>query len=1157
MKKMKELKKFTSAFLAAAMIAGMLPADAALAVSGSQVAADGTYTKTAHVAQTAADDEDGWTEYDVKVSLEVKDGVFSDITVTPQNGYEDQSKSYFAKAYNKSKGFQTLLKGKEATEDTINGWDAVSTATRTSNAIKSAALDAIHEASEKTAGSAEPEETEDEKTEPVYVLMNIPYADFYEADVNNDVAVDAFSSATLNKTRTASLAGGSYHVDANGSDITGITFPVKVGEDVDLSKYKKVTDEDSVEITVTNRGTTATTTYSGKDALFENESYAYYVLSGEPSLYKEASVNEDGSLRFGEVKGEAQTLSDVEVDLLTETSYGDYQLDLDGLDTTINAASDQVYGVIVSTKEGNDYGMRHLENIWRVSELAWCTGFTSDVHGCPASSAHYKQMMGQHINEITYYTSKGIYKIPVDNLYVPVKFDGSVKVESVDVSEGAAAVTVTGMPDDYDAKYTVDGLAGAVVKDGTLTFSKDAEEGRYTLTVIDQNGKYASLSTTFILTTSTMPAAYSGDDTAPALKAAEGISEEAFNKYLRNISAVEVNGKSYAATGRGAVVIVKDDGTIDTGAQDGSIFGESGAYEITVSATGYHDLTFTYTKAEAAEPDYYYVYAGLTWAEYWAAEDVYAAGSAASSDEKDAKGELDKGAFDAVSRATTNHGLHRGSFQAMTVIYDTEGKSYEISRWSEDGKTIILTDGSQIDFSKGTITKSDGTEAVMAYYEVEGIKYVPVKVAAADYEAFCKAYDVVADGGTLAGGYGEQQLKAYTAEAKVTEKTNGLKSAVRNEDGTFSFTARTTGNDSGLAGAELAEASDITVTVKEANGSYGEFLRVDLTGDGYGALGAKMQAVKWTYYGDDSSCTNALASYGTKFAADNWMHKSMGIQLGLTDSLRCSLPEGTDGTGYWTLTVYALGYKDYTVSFQATAENIVQESEETIDTTALEAAVKKAGELKEDDYTPESWANMLTELQEAKEELASVHTQATVDEAAAHLNAAIEALVKVEAPTEEPTEAPTEAPAEEPTEEPTETPAEEPTETSTEEPTKVPAEETTEAAAEETTEAAAEESTEASTEESTEASEVSSEQGNEGSGISTGTGSGISAGTGAGASGTTQSGSTQGTGSQNVSQTESAVKTGDTFAVYLWLAVLALSLCGGGCLVIFRRRRDV
>ena len=34
-----------------------------------------------------------------------------------------------------------------------------------------------------------------------YVLMNIPYDQFYKADVNNDVKVDAFTSATKNKVK--------------------------------------------------------------------------------------------------------------------------------------------------------------------------------------------------------------------------------------------------------------------------------------------------------------------------------------------------------------------------------------------------------------------------------------------------------------------------------------------------------------------------------------------------------------------------------------------------------------------------------------------------------------------------------------------------------------------------------------------------------------------------------------------------------------------------------------------------------------------------------------------------------------------------------------------------------------------------------------------
>ena len=93
---------------------------------------------------------------------------------------------------------------------------------------------------------------------------------------------------------------------------------------------------------------------------------------------------------------------------------------------------------------------------------------------------------------------------------------------------------------------------------------------------------------------------------------------------------------------------------------------------------------------------YTYLYAALTWDEYWASETVYAAGNAAASAQLDSHEEQDLGAFDAVSRATVNHGLHRGSFQSTAVIYAKDGSSYTVSHWSEDGKTIYLADGTTV-----------------------------------------------------------------------------------------------------------------------------------------------------------------------------------------------------------------------------------------------------------------------------------------------------------------------------------------------------------------------------------------------------------------------------------------------------------------------------
>lgn len=400
-------------------------------------------------------------------------------------------------------------------------------------------------------------------------------------------------------------------------------------------------------------------------------------------------------------------------------------------------------------------------------------------------------------------------------------------------------------------------------------------------------------------------------------------------------------------------------------------------------------------ESKPAEEKYVYCYAGLTWAEYWAAEGVQAAGSTVSSSEKDSHNESDKGAFDTVTRATANHGLHRGSFQCNAIVETEEGTTLNLSYWKtgENNQQIaVMTDGTEYNYNRGVFTK-DGTTLNLKDYKVTGLKFVPVKVKAEDYEAFKAKYTVYENDSHIKGGYGEGNLKTIDEIADVTEKTNGLKTVTKNADGSFSFSARKTGTDSGVKGTHLKEA-DVIGTVKDAKGSYGEFLRVDFNGN-YGDLGANMQAVKWTYYGNDSTRTNALATYGTKFASDNWMHKSMGIQLGLTDSLRCSLPSGYDGTGYWSVTIYALGYEDYTYNFEATAANIVTPQVPADETSkkALSAKVAEADKLNKELYTDKTWSDMQTELKEAKDALAKTDlVQSEAEEALSHLTDAVNNL---------------------------------------------------------------------------------------------------------------------------------------------------------------------
>lgn len=389
-------------------------------------------------------------------------------------------------------------------------------------------------------------------------------------------------------------------------------------------------------------------------------------------------------------------------------------------------------------------------------------------------------------------------------------------------------------------------------------------------------------------------------------------------------------------------------------------------------------------KGLVKEEKYVYCYAGLTWAEYWDAEGVQAAGSTEASSDTDSRGESDKGAYDTVTRATKNHGLHRGSFQCNATIELNDGTKYNLSYW-KDKNTFVTTDGKEVIFAD--------IKANIKDYKVTGLKFVPVKVKASDYKAFKANYTVYENDSHLKGGYGEDNLKAIDEIANVTENTNGLKTVTKNANGSFSFSARTTGTDSGVKDTPLKKA-DVTGTVKDASGSYGEFLRVDFNGN-YGDLGANMQAVKWTYYGNDSTRTKALATYGTKFASDNWMHRLNGIQLGLTDSLRCSLPSGCDGTGYWSVTIYALGYEDYTYNFEATASNIVKSQVSAGETSkkALSEKIAEADKLNKELYTDKTWSYMQAELKEAKDALAKTDLmQSEAEEALSHLTDAVNNL---------------------------------------------------------------------------------------------------------------------------------------------------------------------
>lgn len=153
----------------------------------------------------------------------------------------------------------------------------------------------------------------------VFALVNIPFEKFFEEETNGKF--DAYSSATI-KAANGSITYGTYHKDFENAEsaskvpsnqkTTGITYPVKINRS-DLAVLKnlggvEITDSTPfTDVTVSGRGGASTIRYEGKQNLYNNGDYSYYVLSQAPASYKDAHVSGQ-NISFGKIKGNTKTI---------------------------------------------------------------------------------------------------------------------------------------------------------------------------------------------------------------------------------------------------------------------------------------------------------------------------------------------------------------------------------------------------------------------------------------------------------------------------------------------------------------------------------------------------------------------------------------------------------------------------------------------------------------------------------------------------------------------------------------------------------------------------------------------------------------------------------------------------------------------------------
>lgn len=408
----------------------------------------------------------------------------------------------------------------------------------------------------------------------LYGTMNIPYADFY-ANEKIGYEVDAVSSATTSKWASNQEGGTVQGTFNEGNDdgtgrILGVTYPVAISQ-------------------------------AALDAL-GSDNYSFTALDSVPEAYKEVTVSDDGTVSFSAVIDDEVENGKTSLTVETTSVWGNYCVTIDDLVYERGASASSIgklYGCIVTDTDGNNYAMRHLENIWKNELGINVLEGSTDMHGSPSSYANFVGLNGATIDKITYITEKGYYIYDVDpDAYLAKKVTGTVSIADADISAGKTTVT-SDLPTDYEAEYAVEGISGSI-SDNVLTYA-EALPGSYSVAVSDKNGVYESFVVSFSLTSESMPATYAEG----AIVKADEAEESDFANFIKNISSVSVNGKEYSASGRGSVKIISEEGKIDTEAvsRDTKVFEGSGSYQMIVKSTGYnHALAFDFEFGDTSEP---------------------------------------------------------------------------------------------------------------------------------------------------------------------------------------------------------------------------------------------------------------------------------------------------------------------------------------------------------------------------------------------------------------------------------------------------------------------------------------------------------------------------------------------------------------------------
>ena len=317
----------------------------------------------------------------------------------------------------------------------------------------------------------------------VYATINMEYADFYYGELNHIAANTEVATPDLSSDKVASYREtGMYDAVTSATSMKSTKWSTSYYE-VGVENDETLKQDEDGNITNTNL-------YGMKDvqiaipvdlynALREQSDQSHKVYEYlKSAVYSDTAftteykvLNADGT--FSEMISREKTVKDedAEATLSTSTAWGNYQISIENLGVDdVSPTTDNLYGIVLTDEDGNNYGLLHSDNTWlRTEEFSWAVDSAfQEAHGNHVPYARTNGLKGGNtITKITYLL-KNAADIEIDtNLKVKYLLDesvtGSAKPAAYHPDGTQIAFTLNNAPsDDYTLDSVVKGTRHGV-----------------------------------------------------------------------------------------------------------------------------------------------------------------------------------------------------------------------------------------------------------------------------------------------------------------------------------------------------------------------------------------------------------------------------------------------------------------------------------------------------------------------------------------------------------------------------------------------------------------------------------------------------------------------------------------------------------------------